>query len=64
MASFISAVCQNKTLRRHLPDRNSGQVSRVLKRLRVHGLVQKVVAGGLKLRELVVMPHLAFGHVG
>jgi DNA-binding IclR family transcriptional regulator len=63
---------------RHLPDKNSGQVSRLLKRLRVHGLIKKVgrtykyyltqfgkevVASGLKLRELVVIPQLAFGHL-
>jgi hypothetical protein len=68
---------QNKTLRRHLPDKNSGQVSRRLKRLRIHGLIKKVgrtykyyltqfgkdvVATGLKLRELVIIPQLAFGH--
>jgi hypothetical protein len=33
---------QNKTLRRHLPDKNSGQVSRPLGRLRVYGLIKKV----------------------
>jgi hypothetical protein len=56
---------------------NSGQVSRLLKRLRVHGLFKKVgrtykdyltqfgtdvAATGLKLRELVAIPRLAFGH--
>jgi hypothetical protein len=43
---------RNKTLQRHLPDKNSGQVSRLLP------------DAGLKLRELVVIPQLAFGHVG
>jgi hypothetical protein len=52
-------------------------VSRLLKRLGVHGLVKKVgrtykyltefgkevIATGLKLRELVIIPQLAFGHV-
>jgi len=71
----ISGV-QNKTLRRHLPDLNSGQTSRLLKRLRTHGLVKKVghtykyyvtafgkevVATALKLRELVIIPQLALG---
>jgi hypothetical protein len=75
---FNISGLQNKTLRRHLPDKNSGQVSRLLKRLRVHGLIKKVgrtykyyltqfgkdiVATGLKLRELVVIPQLAFGHL-
>jgi hypothetical protein len=69
---------QNKTLRRYLPDLNSGQVSRLLKRLRTHGLVKKigrtykyyvtafgkdVVTTALKLRELVIIPQLALGLV-
>jgi hypothetical protein len=75
---FNISGLQNKTLRRHLPDKNSSQVSRLLKRLRIHGLIKKVgrtykyyltqfgkdvVATGLKLRELVVIPQLAFGHL-
>ena len=75
---FNISGLQNKTLRRHLPEKNSGQVSRLLKRLRVHGLIKKVgrtykyyltqfgrdvIATGLKLRELVVIPQLAFGHL-
>ena len=74
---FNISGLQNKTLRRHLPDKNSGQVSRLLKRLRVHGLIKKVgrtykyyltqfgkdvVATGLKLRELVIIPQLALAH--
>src|SRR5947209_6780275 len=65
---------QNKTLRRHLPELNSGQVSRLLKRLRTHGLIKKVghtykyyvtafgkqtITTALKLRELVIIPQLA-----
>jgi hypothetical protein len=65
---------QNKTLRRHLHGLSSGQTSRLLKRLRTHGLVKKightykyyvtafgkeVVATALKLRELVIIPQLA-----
>ena len=61
-------------LRHHLPELNSGQTSRLLKRLRTHGLVKKightykyyvtsfgkqVVATALKLRELVIIPQLA-----
>ncbi len=71
---FNIAGLQNKTLRRHLPGLNSGQVSRLLKRLRTHGLVKKagrtykyyattlgkqIVATALKLRELVIIPQLA-----
>lgn len=65
---------QNKTLRPHLNDKTSGQVSRLLKRLRMHGLIKKigktykyyltsfgrqVIAAGLKLKELVLIPQLA-----
>ena len=65
---------QNKTLRRHLRELNTRQVSRALKRLRTHGLIKKightykyyvtsfgkeVVATALKLRELVIIPQLA-----
>ena len=71
---FNISGLQNKTLRRHLPELSSSQVSRLLKRLRTHGLVKKVghtykyyatafgkevVATALKLRELVIIPQLA-----
>ena len=64
----------NKNLRPHLPTQNSGQVSRLLKRLRLHGLIKRVshnykyyltsfgkqiLAAGLKLRNLVLIPQLA-----
>jgi hypothetical protein len=66
----------NKTLRRHLPNLHSGQVSRLLKRLRSHGLVKKigrtykyyvtafgkeVVTTALKLCELAIIPQLTPG---
>lgn len=65
---------RNKDLRSHLSDQSSGQVSRVLKRLRVHGLVKKVgttyryyltklgkqvVTAGLTLKEQFLIPKLA-----
>jgi len=65
---------QNKSLRAHLRENTSGQVSRLLKRLRLHGLVKKVghtyryyltslgrhiIATGLKLKNLVLIPQLA-----
>lgn len=65
---------QNKALRPFLPDLNSGQISRLLKRLRVHGLIKKaghrykyyltavgrqVIALGLRLKNLVIVPELA-----
>ena len=71
---FNISGLQNKTLRRHLSELSSNQVSRLLKRLRTHGLVKKVghtykyyvtafgkqvVATALKLRELVIIPQLA-----
>jgi hypothetical protein len=71
---FNISGMQNKTLRRFLPDKNSGQMSRLLKRLRVHGLIKKVghtykyyltrfgktvITTGLKLRELVIIPQLS-----
>jgi hypothetical protein len=66
----------NKNLRQHLPHKNSGQMSRLLKRLRVHGLIKKVacrykyyltdlgrqvVLLALKLRDMVIIPELAHG---
>jgi hypothetical protein len=72
---FNISGMQNKVLRWFLPGKNSGQMSRLLKRLRVHGLIKKmghaykyylthfgknVIATGLKLRELVIIPQLAF----
>jgi hypothetical protein len=61
-------------LRHRLQDKTSGQISRLLKRLRVHGLVKKigktykyyltslgkqVITLGLKLKELHVIPQLS-----
>jgi hypothetical protein len=65
---------RNRSLRRVLPHYTGAQLSRVLKRLHVHGLIkkvghtykyylthvgQRVVLTALKLRELVVIPSLA-----
>ena len=70
---FISGFT-NGRLREHLPHKNSGQITRLLKRLRVHDLIKKVagrykyyltefgrqvVLMALKLREMVVIPQLA-----
>lgn len=64
----------NKVLRPHLPGKSSSQISRLLKRLRLHGLIRKighaykyyltpfgkqVIATGLKLKELFLIPQLA-----
>ena len=74
---FTITGFQNKHLRFKLPGKNSAQVSRIIKRLHVHGLIRKiahtykyyltkfgkqVVTMGLKLKELVIIPHLA-GHL-
>ena len=65
---------QNKDLRRRIPGKNTGQVSRLMKRLRTHGLIKKirktykyyltglgkqVIALGLKLKTLYVIPELS-----
>jgi hypothetical protein len=65
---------QNKDLPRGLPGKTSGQISRLVKRLRLHGLVKKVghtykyyvtalgkqvIALGLKLKQLYIIPALS-----
>jgi hypothetical protein len=65
---------QNKDLRRRVKGKNTGQVSRLMKRLRTHGLIKKigrtykyyvtglgkhVIALGLKLKNLYVIPQLS-----
>jgi hypothetical protein len=74
---FISGFT-NKQLRTYLAHQSAGQVTRLLKRLRVHGVIKKVgkhykyyltdfgrqaAAMALKLREMVVIPQLAFASV-
>jgi hypothetical protein len=64
----------NKSLRRHLTGKTTAQMSRLLKRLRLHGLIKKigrtykyyltsfgkqVIATGFKLKHLVIIPGLA-----
>jgi hypothetical protein len=63
----------NKGLRKRFPHKTSAQVSRMLKRLRIHGLIKKVgrtyhyyltqmgrtvAIAGTKLKELVLIPQL------
>ena len=74
---FISGFT-NKQLRTYLSDQSASQVTRLLKRLRVHGVIKKVgkrykyyltdfglqsASMGLKLREMVVIPTLAFAAI-
>ena len=71
---FTISGVQNKALRARFPQYTSGQISRILRRLRTHGLIKKashcykyyltvrgkqVVALGRKLKELVIIPQLA-----
>jgi hypothetical protein len=64
----------NRMIRRAVPGKTSSQISRLLKRMRLHGLIRKagktykyyltplgrrVLLTALKLRELVVIPSLA-----
>ena len=64
----------NKSLRRHFPDKNSSALSRILKRLRVHGIIKRiantykyyltklgkvVITAGLAIKEMFVVPELA-----
>ena len=71
---FNSSSFQNKDLRRRFQQKSSGQISRLVKRLRVHGLIKKigrtykyhlaalgrqVIAVGLKLKQLYIIPELS-----
>ena len=71
---FTISGMNNKRLRRVLKDQSGSRVSRLLRALRLHGLIKKVgrtykyyltelgrrvTAGALKLREMVVVPALA-----
>jgi hypothetical protein len=68
---------QNKTLRPYCLDKTTSPISRLLKRLRLHGLLKRVgrtyryyltqfgkhvIVTGLKLKELVLIPQLAYTH--
>jgi hypothetical protein len=70
---------QNRDLRRHLTGLSAAQLSRVLKRMRTHGIVKKigrtykyyvtafgkrVIAAALRLREFVIIPALAQSAAG
>jgi len=72
---FLIVGFSNKALRLHLPDKNAGQITRLLRRLRAHGLIKRVQKRyryyltdfgrqvslmALKLREMVIIPAFAF----
>ena len=65
---------QNKSLRKHFPKITSGAMTRILKRLHLHGIIRKVgrtykyyvtklgkaiITAGLTIRNMSVIPHLA-----
>jgi hypothetical protein len=71
---FNISGMRNRDLRRFLANKNCAQVSRILKRLRAHGLVKRAgstykyyltklgrlaLSAGLKLKELFLVPQLA-----
>ncbi len=71
---FVIAGFANKTLRQKMPEKNAGQITRLLRRLREHGLIKRaskcyryyltdfgrqVSLMALKLREMVIIPSLA-----
>ena len=70
---------QSKNLRQRLQDKTNGQISRLLKRLRLHGLIKKigrtykyyltalgkqVITLGLKLKHLYIIPQLSLATAG
>jgi hypothetical protein len=72
--AFNISGFQNKDLRRRVKGKNTGQISRLMKRLRTHGLIKKigktykyyvtvlgkqVIALGLKLKNLYIIPELS-----
>jgi hypothetical protein len=69
---------RNKDIRNHLPDSSPWQVSSILKRLRIHGIIKKagksykyyltslgkrIVATSLKLKEMFIIPYLRGLHI-
>jgi hypothetical protein len=72
-AAFVNDHFENAEIRRLRADKTSREVSRLLKRLRLHGLIKEtgrtynyyltrfgkqLIPSGLKLRELVIIPQL------
>ena len=70
----MSTGFRHRDIQRQLPRLSSGQISRQLKRLRVHGLIKRIghrykyyvtalgrraVITGLKLRQFLALPQLA-----
>ncbi|MGD2088791.1 MAG: MarR family transcriptional regulator [Candidatus Aminicenantes bacterium] len=66
---------RNKDIRRFVPKKSCGQISRILKRLRLHGIIKKasgsykyyltkmgkeVTIVAMKLKEFVIIPALNY----
>jgi hypothetical protein len=75
---FISGFTNKQLRSQYLSHKSASQVTRLLKRLRIHGVIKKVgrrykyyltdfgretASMALKLREMVVIPQLAFASV-
>ena len=71
---FAISGFTNKQLRQHFSNKSANQVTRLINRLRAHGIIKKVgkrykyyltelgrqwAAMALKLREIVIIPNLA-----
>ena len=71
---FTIRGLQNKNLREFLPDKTSSEISRILKRLRTHGLIKKVgnsykyyltslgkstIVAGLKIKNMFLTQELS-----
>jgi DNA-binding HxlR family transcriptional regulator len=74
-SEFVISGFSNRDLRSHLTNKNTGQVTRLIRRLREHGLIKRVnqryryyltefgrqiTLMALKLRDMVIIPSLAF----
>jgi hypothetical protein len=72
--AFLISGFKSKHLKNKLVNKSSSQISRILKRLRVHGLIKKVgrtykyymsqlgmeiITLGLKLKQLYIIPQLS-----
>ena len=72
---YMTFMMQGKNLRKHLPKITSSAMTRIFKRLKVHGLIEKlpcpykylitvlgkkIIAAGLTVKNLIFVPALTF----
>lgn len=72
---YMTFGMQGKNIRRHLPEITPSAMTRIFKRLKVHGLIEKlpgfykylitalgkeIIAVGLTVKNLILVPSLAF----